>query len=256
MLRRDPRPLLSAPCPHRAGRVPWRIGCQHKGDADAGADRCQAADGAGPPSPPDEPRAGSAVPGRAYRAELHLSARAAGRDDPVRAHHRPPGQRGIPGAVRPVPHRRRLRRRGPGGSRADHRADGVLPDQGEEPDRPRPGAVRSLRRGGPRHAARAGHLARCRPQDRQSRARRRLRQAGHHGGHARGPAGAAVWLDSADRPGQDRARRRRATAPGGLDRGFPPADLARPSRLSSSPARVWCLRHRPVVPVVRPGSDR
>jgi hypothetical protein len=95
------------------------------------------------------------------------------------------------------------------------------------PHQPRPGVVRPVRRRGSGRAGRAGDLAGRGPQDRQPGARRCVRQAGHHGGHLCCPAGAAVWLDGAHRPGQDRARRRRAAAPEGVGCGVPSADLAR-----------------------------
>ena len=136
------------------------------------------------------------------------------------------------------------------------RANRVLPRQGEHSHSPGPGVVRSLRRQCSRHAGRARDLAGCWPQDCQCRTRRCLRQAKHHGGHTLRPAGAAVWLDGADRSGKDRARRRRAPAPAGVDGGFPSRDLARSPCLSRSQARVRCLRRCPVVPVVRRGSDR
>src|SRR5580704_13719942 len=65
---------------------------------------------AGQARPPDRPRTGPALSGRAHRAELLLPARVARRDDPVRADHRQARQHGDSYTVRAVPHRRRLRR--------------------------------------------------------------------------------------------------------------------------------------------------
>ena len=56
--------------------------------------------------------------------------------------------------------------------------------------------------------------------------------------------------------GRKTARHRRASAPAGVDGGFPSRDLARSPCLSRSQARVRCLRRCPVVPVVRRGWDR
>jgi hypothetical protein len=44
--------------------------------------------------------------------------------------------------------------------------------------------------------------------------------------------------------------------PAGMDRGFPPADLARSPCLSRPQARVRRVRGGPVVPVVQRGPDR
>jgi DNA end-binding protein Ku len=81
-----------------------------------GGTGCCATCGAGTPGTPDQSRAGPAVPGRAHRAELHVSARIAARTDPVRSHHRPAGEQANPGAAHPAPHRCGLRQRGPGGA--------------------------------------------------------------------------------------------------------------------------------------------
>jgi MFS family permease len=80
------------------------------------ASGCPVADCAGSSGAPDKSRVGPDVSGCAHRAELHDPARTAGRGDSVRSDHRPAGQRGDAGALRPVPHRGRLRCRRPGGT--------------------------------------------------------------------------------------------------------------------------------------------
>ena len=90
----------------------------------------------------------------------------------------------------------------------------------------------------------------------QPGARRCVREAGHRGRYPFRLAGAAVRVDRAHRPGQDRARRRRAAAPAGVDRGVPPGDPARSPGLSRPQARLRRVRSGPVVPVVRHGPDR
>ena len=94
------------------------------------------------------------------------------------------------------------------------------------------------------------------PQDRPLGARECLRPAEPRRGYPLCPAGPAVWLDRAYRPGQDRARCRRAAATPGMDPGLAPADLARPPGLPCPPARMRRLRSRGAVPVVRHRASR
>ena len=63
-------------------------------------------------------------------------------------------------------------------------------------------------------------------------------------------------LDSAYRPGKDRARRRCAPAAPGVDRSLASADLARAPGLPCPRSGVWGMLDRPAVPVVRRGSHR
>ena len=86
-----------------------------------------------------------------------------------------------------------------------------------------------------------------RPQDRQRRARQRLRRPRHHRRHPLRPAGPPVRLDRGDRPGQGRARGRRAVPQARLDDAQPPPDLARPPRCharkpacGACPVARWC----------------
>ena len=174
--------------------------------------RLPAADSAGSPGTPDQPRVGPALPGCAYRAELHVCARTAGRGDSVRPQ---PTDRKV-NEVTPVLF-----------ARYRTAADYAMADQAElekaiEPTgfyhakanthSPGPGVVRSLRRQCSRHAGRAVTL----PGVGRKTANMVLGDAfgkpGTHGGHPFCPAGTAVWLDGLHRPGQDRARCRRAPA--------------------------------------------
>ena len=79
-------------------------------------------------------------------------------------------------------------------------------------------------------------------------------RARHHRGHPFLPAGAALRVDRADRPGQDRAGSRRAHPPVRVDHPVAPADLARQARLPRPQARLRSLRGRPAVPVLRDRS--
>ena len=79
---------------------------------------------------------------------------------------------------------------------------------------------------------------------------------GHHRRHPLRPAGPPARLDRGDRPGQGRARDRRAVPQARLDDAQPPPDLARPPRLPRQEARLRRLPGRALVPVVRRGPDR
>ena len=79
---------------------------------------------------------------------------------------------------------------------------------------------------------------------------------GHHRRHPLRPAVAPVRLDRGDRPGQGRARGRRAVPEEGLDDAQPPPDLARPALLPRPEARLRRLPGRALVPVVRRRADR
>ena len=100
--RKGPPPRGSGP----VGEHRQRSQGESPGLGWGGGPGCPVADRAGKASTLGQPRAGSAVPRCAYRAQFHVSARTAGRGDPVRPDYGPAGQRGNPGAVRPVPHRR------------------------------------------------------------------------------------------------------------------------------------------------------
>ena len=63
------------------------------------------------------------------------------------------------------------------------------------------------------------------------------------------------WTDL-DRPGQGRARHRRAVPQARLDDAQPPPDLARPPRLPRHQARLRCVHGRALVPGVRRRADR
>ena len=116
--------------------------------------------------------------------------------------------------------------------------------------------VERPRRPGAAPARRPGQAARRRSQDRQRRARQRLRHPGHHRRHPLRPADPPLRLDRGDRPGQGRARHRRALREARLDDAQPPPDLARPPGLPRAEARVRRLPGRALVPVVRRGPDR
>ena len=73
----------------------------------------------------------------------------------------------------------------------------------------------------------------------------RVRRAGHHRRHPLRPAGPAVRLDRAGRPGQGRDRGRRAVPEAGLDHAQPPGDLPRPPHLPRPQAGLRGLPGRP-----------
>ena len=247
--RGEPRRRLPAPC-----------------EAMSGATAAEAAVGGAAGSRPTS--AASGGPGRWHRvlAETHPDAHceldhdgaaaARGRHDPLRAVHGQEGQRGDPQAVRPLSDRRRLRRGGPGRAGGDDPADRLLPEQDGRPDQAGSGAGRPVRRRGARPAGRPGHPARHRPQDRQRHPRQRLRRARHHRGHALPAAGPAVGLDRRDRPGQDRARRRRALRAARLDHALAPGDLPRPAGLPRPKAGLRRLHAGQALPVLRDRADR
>ena len=74
---------------------------------------------------------------------------------------------------------------------------------------------------------------------------------GHHRRHPLRAARPPARLDRGDRPGQGRARDRRAVPQAGLDDALPPPDLARPAALPRPQSGVRCLPGRALVPVVR-----
>ena len=133
---------------------------------------------------------------------------------------------------------------------------GLLPEQGHRADRARRRAGRAVRRRAARHPGRAGHAARDRPQDRQRDPRQRVRRARHHGRHPLRPAGPPLGLDRRGRPGEDRARRRRADPEAGLDDAVAPGDLPRPPGLPRPQARLRGLPAGRGLPVLRAGPDR
>ncbi len=123
-------------------------------------------------------------------------------------------------------------------------ADRVLPQQDRLADQAGPGAGRALRRQGARQAGRPGHAARHRAQDGQRHPRQRVRRPGHHRRHPLPAAGAPVGVDRRDRPGQDRARRRRAVREARLDHAVAPGDLPRPPGLPRPQAGLRGLHAR------------
>ena len=141
-------------------------------------------------------------------------------------------------------------------ARGDRRAARLLPGQDRVAAQAQRRPGRGPRRRGAAPARRPGQAARRRPQDRQRRARQRLRRPRHHRRHPLRPARPPVRLDRGDRPGQGRARGRRALPEARLDDAQPPPDLARPPRLPRAEARVRRLPGRALVPVVRRGPDR
>ena len=74
---------------------------------------------------------------------------------------------------------------------------------------------------------------------------------GHHRRHPLRPARPPARLDRGDRPGQGRARGRRAVPQARLDDAQPPPDLARPPALPRQEAGVRRLPGRALVPVLR-----
>ena len=129
-----------------------------------------------------------------------------------------------------------------------------------------PGARRAVRRRGPRAARGPRHPAGRRSQDRQRRARQRLRDPRDHRRHPLRPALAPLRVDRGDRPGQGRARGRRAVPQAGLDAAQPPPDLARPAgcharnpACGACPVARWCPAYGegPTDPeVAAAGEDR
>ena len=202
----------------------------------------------GPPRPQDRPGARRDLPRRALRARLQQPVRAARGDRAVGADHRPPGQRGQPrrcSPPTPTP------RRWPAPSARSSRRSSSPPASSA----PRPsrlleavaGPGRAPRRRGAAAAGRPGQAAGRRSQDRERGAGQRLRHPRHHRRHALRPARPPLRLDRGDRPGQGRARGRRAVPQAGLDDALPPPDLARPAglpraqpRLRRLPVARWC----------------
>ena len=100
----------------------------------------------------------------------------------------------------------------------------------------------------PRPAGGPGHAARGRPQDRQRGAGQRLRRPRHHRRHPLRPAGAPVRLDRRDRPGQGRARGRRAVPASATGRCFSHVLIfhgrrtchARKPACGACPVARWC----------------
>jgi len=183
--------------------------------------------GAGPGAT-DRARPGRALPGDPIAAPPPDAAAAPGRDHPLGAVHRRPGQPGDPRALRAVPHRRGVRRGRPARARRIHPLDGVLPAEGpgDRPDGPH--GRRTVRRRGAAHDGGAASAPRRRPQDRQRHPGRRLRPAGDGRGHPRAAHQPAVGSDRARRSGEDRARPRRAAAAGDVVRLLAACDLLRP----------------------------
>src|SRR5579862_4378832 len=116
--------------------------------------------------------------------------------------------------------------------------------------------MRAVPRRGAASAARPGHPARRGPQDRERRARQRVRHPGAHRGHALRTAGQALSLDHEYGPGKGRAGRGRTVPAQGMDDALAPADLARPADLPRPAARVRRMHTGAAVPVVRRGSHR
>ena len=125
-----------------------------------------------------------------------------------------------------------------------HRPARLLPGQDRVAAQAQRRARRAVRRRGARPPRRPGHAARCRPQDRQRRARQRLRRAGHHRRHPLRAPRAPVRLDRRDRPGQGRARGRRAVPQARLDDAQPPRHLARAPSLPREEAGLRRLPGR------------
>ncbi|CAA9353731.1 MAG: Endonuclease III, partial [uncultured Nocardioidaceae bacterium] len=209
-----------------------------------------------PSRPEDLPGAGRRLPRRPLRARLPQPVRAARGHGAQRADHRQARQPRDSRPVRRLPRPAGARRRGPGNRRGDRAADRVLPRQDRCAAEAGPGARREVRRPGARPAGGPRHFAWSGPQDGQRRPRRRVRHPGHHRGHPLRPARPALRLDHGDRRGEGRARHRRALPGPRLDAAQPPADLPRPALLPRTETGLWRLSGRPLVPVVRRGTDR
>ena len=157
-----------------------------------------------------QPSAGRALSGRPDRARFRRLVPAARRHRAQCSDHRPPGQRRTSGAVRGVPRRAGDGRGSTRGPRADRRTARLLPRQDRRAAQAQRSPRRAVRREGAAAARRPGDASRRRPQDGERRARQRLRHPRHHRRHPRRPALPPLRLDRGDRPGQGRARHRRA----------------------------------------------
>ena len=212
-----------------------------------------------PPRPQDRPGAGRDLPRRALRARLRQPVRAAGRDGAVAP--RPPtggSTRSRPTLFAAYPDAAGDGRRRPRGARADHPARPA--SSGPRPSRcssSSPALVERYDGEVPPPARRPGR--RCPGVGRKT--------ANVVLGNAFGIPGITVdthfgrlarrfgWTER-DRPGQGRARGRRAVPQEGLDDAVPPPDLARPPGLPRPQPGLRRLPGRALVPGVRRGADR
>ena len=211
----------------------------------------------GPACAQDRPGAGRDLPGRPLRARLRQPLRAAGRHRAERADHRQAGQRRAADPVRGLPRRRR---RWPPPPREQLEQIigplGFFRAKTESLLKLSQALVERLRRGGPAPARRPGQAARRGPQDRQRRARQRLRHPRHHRRHPLRPA------RRAGSAGPRRPTRSRSSTPSGR---CSPSRTGRCSPTTSSGTAAGAATPRsppaaparwPAVPVVRRRPDR
>src|SRR5688500_4899046 len=203
--------------------------------------------GTGPGSRP-APRRG--VSGR-LRPRAQKPVRARRGHGPLGPDDRRAGEHGHPRALPPLAHARRPGQGRPRGAGVGDLPDRLLPQQGQEPPRPGPGARGSLRRRGANGPRRSRDPARRRPEDGQRRALGGLRPPRPPGRHPRRPHHPPARAHHFRRPGQSRARARRPAPPNGMGRLLPPHDPPRPQDLHRPPPplrRLLPERHLPVVP--------
>ncbi|CAA9388935.1 MAG: Endonuclease III, partial [uncultured Nocardioides sp.] len=201
------------------------------------------------------PHPGRDLSRRSLRARLRRPLPAARRHGPQRPDHRSARQRRPADALHRLSRPDRDGGRTARAPRADPGAARVLPGQDRVAAQAQPGPRRALRRTGAGSTGRPGHPAGRGSQDRQRRARQRLRRTGHHRRHPLRPARGPARLDDRDRPGQGRARRRCTLREARLDDAVAPPDLARAAALPRQEAGVRCLPGREAVPLLRDRSD-
>ena len=142
----------------------------------------------GPAGPQDRPGARADLPRCPLRARLRQPLRAAGRHRAQRADDRQAGQRRPADPVRGLPRRAGDGRRRAREARGDHRPAGLLPGQDRVAAQAERRAGRAARRRGAAPAQGPRRAARRRPQDRERRARQRVRHPRHHRRHPLRPA--------------------------------------------------------------------
>ncbi|CAA9362392.1 MAG: Endonuclease III, partial [uncultured Gemmatimonadetes bacterium] len=189
------------------------------------------------------------VPRQQVLAGPRESAPAPGGHRPLRADDGRGGEPRHPGALCPLPHRRRLCRRGAGGDGALRGHARLLSQQGALGDRPWPRAGGAARRRGAGEHGGARAAPRRRPQDGERAPRRRLRdRGGRGGGHARQAHRLPLGPHARGGPGEDRAGPDAARTAGGARAVHAPDHRPRPRRVHRPPPLLRVLRPRRAVP--------